>query len=54
MTLSMLSGDSGHCKENSLERDRIAVGLTIRGILQKSREGILPVLQQCAGYRNGP
>lgn len=35
----MCSDDSGHCLENRMDRDKMAVGMTIRRISQKSREG---------------
>lgn len=58
MILFMCSeGDSSHCSENGLDRDKMATGITIRRIWQKSREGwglIVPVPQQCAGDRSGP
>lgn len=36
-------GDSGHCVETGLDRDKMAMGITIRRIFQKSKEGRMRV-----------
>lgn len=51
MTWFICSVVTGHCEENGLDRYRIAVGITIKRIVQSR---IVPVLQQCAGDRGGP